>query len=244
MDKKKRARPGRTIGVLGGMGPEATGYFFNLIVQNTRAARDQDHVPAVIYSLPHIPDRTDAIVRGGPSPVPALLKGIETLARAGADFVVIPCITAHHFFPELEARSPLPLVDLVAETVGEVRRRHPRLNKLGLLASTGTVRSRLIHRAFAAEGVEVLVPGPRSQEELMAVIYGQKGARTGAAADASRRTVLSAVAGLVRRGAQAIVAGCTEIPLVLRAEDLAVPLIEPMLLAARACIRKAGGKLR
>ena len=242
--KRVKIRPRRTIGVLGGMGPEATAYFFDLIVKNTRAVRDQDHMPVIVYNLPQIPDRTTAILERGPSPLPAIVRGLETLESARADFAVIPCITAHHFLSGLPARSPLPLVNLVAKTVAEFRHRFPRLKKLGLLATTGTVRSRLLHKAFAAAGIEILVPAPGAQKQLMTAIYGKRGIKTGVASGTSRMIVLEVAAGLTRRGAQAIMAGCTEIPLVLRAEDLAVPLIEPMLIAARACIKRAGGEVR
>jgi hypothetical protein len=88
-----------TIGVLGGMGPEATAYFFERLVQSAAAGTDQDHPPVIVYSLPQIPDRTGAVLKGGPSPVPLLLRGLEALRLAGADFAVIPCVTAHYFLP-------------------------------------------------------------------------------------------------------------------------------------------------
>ena len=110
----------KTIGVLGGMGPEATAYFFGLIARNTRVSRDQDHIPVVVCSLPQVPDRTEAILHGGPSPLPLLIRGVEALRRAGADFAVMPCVTAHYFHAALAARSPLPVVNLLDETVSEV----------------------------------------------------------------------------------------------------------------------------
>jgi len=234
----------RTIGILGGMGPEATGAFFDLIVRNTLVRRDQDHVPVMIYSLPQVPDRTEAILHGGPSPLPRLRRGLVILHRAGADFAVVPCLSAHHFLPALAARSPLPLISLTEETVAEVKKRRPRLTRIGLLATTGTIRSRLFHDALEASGIEVLCPGPRDQRRVMNAIYGRSGIKAGASPDRSRRTLRSVAAGLVRHGAQAVIAGCTEVPLVLERGDLAVPLIDPMRAGALACIRRAGGRIR
>ena len=233
-----------TIGVLGGMGPEAGAYLFERIVRSVAAGRDQDHPPVVVCSLPQVPDRTEAILRGGPSPVPLLLRGLETLRRAGADFAVVACVTAHHFLPRLAARSPLPLVDLLGETVAEVARSRPVPRTIGLLATTGTVRSGLVADAFAPAGIRVIVPAARDQRRLMTAIYGRKGVKAGHTSGAARETVLSVARGLVRRGAGAVLAGCTEVPLVLGASDLAVPLIEPMEIGARAAVRRSGASLR
>jgi aspartate racemase len=234
----------KTIGILGGMGPEATAYFFSLIVRNTRVSRDQDHIPVVVCSLPQVPDRTEAILHGGPSPLPFFIRGVKTLRAAGADFAVIPCVTAHYFYPALAARSPLPVVNLLEETVREVRGRHPVMKRIGLIATTGTVRSRIFHDAFEAAGIEVLVPDAHAQARVMNAIYGRKGIKAGVTAGAPRKAILGVAADLIRGGAQGIVAGCTEVPLALGNDDLAVPLIEPMRIGVLACIRRAGGKAR
>jgi aspartate racemase len=240
MRQKKR----RTIGVLGGMGPEATAAFFDLIVRHTRARRDQDHIPVIVCSLPQIPDRTRAILHGGPSPLPLLQRGLAMLHQAGADFAVMPCLSAHHFHSALEARSPIPLVHLPEETVAEVKKRRPRLKKVGLLATTGTIRSRVFHDVFEASGIEVLCPDGRAQRRLMSAIYGRSGIKAGAPPGRPREILRNVATGLIRRGAQAVIAGCTEVPLVLGEGDLAVPLIDPMRVGALACIRRAGGRPR
>jgi aspartate racemase len=234
----------KTIGVLGGMGPEATAYFFGLIVERTRAGRDQDHVPVIIDCNPKIPDRTAAIMGEGPSPARPLLAGARRLAHAGAGFVVVPCVSAHAFLPWVRERSPVPFVDLVDETCLYVRRSVPKLKKVGLLATTGTVRSGMFDAAFRAAGMEVLVPADDGQRRLMDAIYGRAGIKAGAKSGRPRARVLAVCRELIRRGAQAIIAGCTEIPLVIAAEDISVPLIEPMRIAAEACILKAGYTLR
>jgi aspartate racemase len=239
----RREKP-RTIGILGGMGPEATAYFFDLIIKNTRAAKDQDHVPVIVVNLPAVPDRTAAILRSGPSPLPLLVHGVKVLHKAGAHFAVIPCVTAHYFHHALAARAPIPVIDLLEETAAEVGRHRPRTRKLGLIASDGTVVSRIVHDAFSAVGIEVLVPAARDQKRVTDAIYGKKGIKAGVTAGPPRKAILDVAAGLVRAGAQGIVAGCTEVPLVLGEDDLPVPLIDPMRIGARACIRKAGGRTR
>lgn len=233
-----------TIGVLGGMGPEAGAYLFAQIVRAAAAERDQDHPPVVVVSLPQVPDRTEAIVRGGPSPVPRMLRGLEALRRAGADFAVVACVSAHHYLPRLAARSPLPILSLLEETVAEVGRSRPAPGTIGLIATTGTVRSGIFDRAFAASGIRVIVPSTRDQARVMTAIYGKRGIKSGRPAASARGALVAVARELVRRGAGAVLAGCTEVPLVLRPSDLPVPLIEPLAIGARAAVRRAGARLR
>ncbi len=205
----------KTIGVLGGMGPEAGAAFFERIVRETAAGRDQDHPPVVLYSLPQVPDRTEAILHGGRDPVPALRRGLAVLERAGADFAVMSCVSAHYFLPRLVPRSPLPLISLIDETVAAIKIMKPVPRTIGLLATDGTVRSGIFARAFEAAGIAVLTPSSRDQARLMTAIYGKKGVKAGFTRGPAREVVLEVARGLVRRGAEAVVAGCTEIPLVL-----------------------------
>ncbi len=234
----------KTIGILGGMGPEATAYFFSLIIKDTAAARDQDHIPVIIYNLPQVPERTAALLGKGPSPVPLLRKGIRRLGRAGADFIVIPCITAHAFLPEIKTAGRVPILSLLDEALALSRKKIPKLKRAGLLASTGTLRSGLFHKAFATAGVEIINPTDKEQAKIMEAVFGKAGIKAGFTRGQPRRLILNAARRLIRRGAQAIIAGCTEIPLILKDEDISVPLIEPMRIAARAAIVKAGYNLK
>jgi aspartate racemase len=230
----------KALGILGGMGPEATVYFLGLVVRNTLAASDQEHVPLVVWSDPRVPNRTKAILEGGPSPLPFLVAGARALEAAGADFAVMPCITAHFFLPELAARAGIPFVSLLDEARKLLRREHPEVRRVGLVATSGTVRSGFIRDAFAKAGLEVLAPPEADQARVMEAIYGPRGVKAGFTTGSSRRAVLGVARRLLRDGAQAVMAGCTEIPLVLRAGDLDAPFVEPMLAGARACIVRAG----
>jgi aspartate racemase len=234
----------KTIGVLGGMGPEAGVYFFERVVRETAAGRDQDHPPVLLYSLPQIPDRTPAILGRGPSPVPAILRGLRVLEKAGADFAVMSCISAHFFYPRLAPRSPVPLYSLIDDTLAAIGKMRPVPRTIGLIGTTGTVRSGIVARPFEAAGFEVILPFGRDQKRVMTAIYGKKGIKAGVTEGPPRETILDIAGDLVRRGAGAILAGCTEIPLALQATDLPVPLVEPMAIGARAAVRRAGARLR
>jgi aspartate racemase len=226
------------------MGPEATVYFFSLIVRQTQAARDQDHIPIIIYNNPKIPERTAAVLGKGPSPAPLLTAGVRNLAAAGADFIVVPCITAHAFFKEMKAASPVPILNLLDETLAYVRRKLPGLRRAGILASAGTVKSGLFEKAFSRAGIEIITPPEEEQNRVAEAIFGAKGIKAGFTSGRPRRLLLGVGRRLIRKGAQAVIAGCTEIPLALREGDFPVPLLEPLRIAAAASILRAGYRIK
>jgi aspartate racemase len=222
------------------MGPEATLAFYGRIIASTPAAADQDHLRVLIDSNPKVPDRTAAILHGGPSPVPAMQRSAEALARAGADFVVIPCVSAHFFLEELRARIALPVISMLDVAAAALCGHRPRIGTVGLLATSGTITGGRFQERLAQEGIETLSPEAADQRRVMAAIYEIKGA-PGGRGRAALAAELTAVAGrLSERGAEGIVAGCTEIPLVLGPGDLPLPLFDTLLLLARAAITAAG----
>lgn len=234
----------KTIGILGGMGPEATAYFYELIINQTKAEKDQEHIKAIIYSNPEIPPRTDAILGKVPIPTPLLVEGFQRLKDSGADFVVMPCVTAHYFYPEVKDQVDIPFVSLLDEAVKWAKDEVPELRKAGLIASSGTMESRLFYNAFANAGIEVLNPEEEEQNQVMEAIFGPKGIKAGFISGFPKETLVNIAKVLVARGADAIIAGCTEVPLVLKDLDIPVPLIEPLRIAAQACILEAGYELK
>jgi aspartate racemase len=229
-----------TIGILGGMGPEATADCFVKIITNTPARTDQDHLRVVIDSNPKVPDRTAAILGRGESPLPLLVAGAEALERAGADFLIIPCVSAHFFLEDLRRRARLPILsifDAVAETIERLR---PEVKKVGLLGTTGTVEGGLLQRRLEESDIETVVPGCEVQAKIMAAIYDIKETRPARSRAEIQADLVAVAESLIAHGARGIVAACTEIPLALIQEDLAVPYFDSLLLLARAAIRRAG----
>jgi len=233
----------KTIGILGGMGPEATAYFFNLIIENTDAAKDQEHIPILIWNNPKIPPRTEAILYGGPSPLPLLIEGVKILEKGGAGLIVMPCITAHYFARQIARRAKVPFVNLLDESLRFAKKRIPGMKKAGLVASSGTVKSRLFHKTFEKNGIEIMTPEPNEQRKVTDAIFGNSGIKAGFTTGRPRTTVVRIARRLIERGAEAVIAGCTEVPLVLKENDISVPLIEPMKIGALTCIKRAGYKL-
>jgi len=224
------------------MGPAATADFYQKIIQATPASGDQDHLKVLILSNPHIPDRTAAISGDGPDPLPALVESAQVLARAGCDFIAIPCVTAHFFYDPLQRAVPIPILHIVGETVTTVVKEYPECRRLGLLATTGTLASRLFESYFEPRGLQILLPDPGVQAStVMEAIYAVK---HGEALDRPRRLIQEAAAHLERQGAEAIIAGCTEVPLILRDGDLSIPVIDPTWILAKAAVRRAMGEDR
>jgi aspartate racemase len=234
----------QTIGILGGMGPEATAHFYTLIIKSTKAEKDQEHIPVIIYSHPEIPERTDAVLGKGPSPLPCLLEGVRVLKEAGADFIVMPCVTAHHFYNEIMANVRFPFLNLVDETLLYALRKMPEMKRVGVIASTGTLKSRLFHEAFAREGVEIVEPADEEQAQVMEAIFGKEGIKAGSTSGKCREIIHDMARALIQRGAEAVIAGCTEVPLVLKEGDIDVPLIEPLHILAEVSVLKAGYELK
>ncbi len=233
----------KTIGILGGMGPEATIDLFTKIVKGTRAKKDQDHLRIIIENNPKIPDRTLAIQGRGPSPLPQLIRSAKILEKAGADFIVIPCVTVHHFFESFKGKIKIPILHIIEETVRYVERKLKRIKRIGLLATSGTVESGIFQKAFSHHHVELILPDQESQKKLiMEAIYGREGIKAIGPSERSKALLLRASHRLVRNGAQAILAGCTEIPLVLKDGDLPVPVIDPLSILAESAIKRAGGR--
>ncbi len=226
----------KTIGILGGMGPEATAELFLRIIRAAKAKRDQDHPRVIIYSNSKIPDRTGAILHGGPSPLPMMVETGRTLQRAGADFLIMPCNTAHHYFQELQEALEVPvlhMIDLsarVAQALG--------VGRVGLLATDGTLATGLYQESYGRFQVETLAPSPQDQKRVMEAIYTHIKAGD---LEEGRKLILEVSRALIQEGAEAVVCGCTEVSLVLRQGDLEVPVIDPMETLAEEAVKLAKG---
>ena len=230
----------KTIGILGGMGPEATADLFYRIVKATPVERDQDHLRTIIYSNSKVPDRTPAITGGGESPLPEMLMAARALEGAGADFLIIPCNTAHYFIDHLRSELGIPVLHMIEMTARHVARNYPNARKVGLIATDGTLKSGIYERFFETAGMEVLVPTAELQHRSMDAIYGhiKKGEL-----DTGRSITLDVAQDFVGRGADLVICGCTEISLILKDGDIAVPVLDPLQVLAEVAVRVGRGLL-
>ena len=227
----------KTIGILGGMGPLATADLFRKIVLMTDAACDNDHIRIYIDDNSSIPDRTAAILSGGPDPVPNMTDSLRKLEACGADCIIMPCNTAHYFLPQLQALTPIPILSMLEATAKACAAAYPG-KTAAILATKGTLATRLYDNALAKEGVACLTPDEAGQDALMRVIYD--GVKAGAAPDAYRQDMTRVLDDLTARGADYFILGCTELPLAAQALGLTQPTVDPTAELAKTAITFCG----
>jgi aspartate racemase len=231
--------PDRIIGILGGMGPRATLDLFRHIINLTPVKRDQDHIRVLIYSNPKIPDRTQAIVHGGESPLPSLIETAKLLEKSGAGIIAMPCNTAHHFLPEIRQQIGIPFLDMIDAVCRKLCRSFPFVKTVGLLSSIGTVRSGIYDRCFSAAGIRVITPCGEDQTRVQSSINQIK---VGDHNRSTQETLQSIGAKLVEAGAEAIVLGCTEIPLAFDSGDVNYTVLNSTRVLAEAAVDWALGR--
>lgn len=211
----------RAIGILGGMGPAATVDLMARIVAATPAQGDSGHLRLLVDSNPAIPDRNRAIEGDGPSPAPMLVVMAQGLERQGAEMLAIACNSAHAWAAEIRGATAIPLVSMIDATIAAIARDHPGVRRIGLLAADACLGANLYQAPLAAAGYDIVLPD--DQAGLMKLVYGVKAGDTGSRA---RAGMAALAAGLVARGAELIVAACTEVPLLLGQADCPVPLVD------------------
>jgi len=194
------------------MGPLATADFYEKLIAQTPAARDQEHVPLVVYAVPQVPDRTAAILYGAESPLPALLAGLRTLVAAGAQAIAIPCNTAHAWYDDLAAASPVPILHIADAASAAAARIAGAGARLGLVATAGTLAADFYPRRLAERGFDCVVPAAAEMDDL--VTPGIAKVKAGEL-DGGARLLERSVDALLARGAAAVILGCTEVPVAL-----------------------------
>ena len=224
----------RTVGVLGGMGALATVDFLHKLVVATPAITDQGQVPLLVRFCPEVPDRVDALFGRGPSPEPALVAAAQALERGGAECLAIPCNTAHAWHDAIAAGVSIPVLHIVDTALAAVAQLGIT-GPVGLLGTTGTLRSGIY--AARGPGIEWVLSTEREQTDW--VVPGIHAVKT-LHAEQGGELLRRAAQALVQRGAVSVVMACTEIPIALDKHDIGVPLVDPTLTLARACVAWAG----
>ena len=226
----------RIIGILGGMGPEATADLYLRIIKLTPVKKDQDHIRVIIYSNSKIPDRTSAILGTGPSPLPEMINTGKMLEQSGADFIIMPCNTAHFYHSALQATLHIPVLNMIQLAAKKMKYSNPLIRTMGLLATDGTIFSRLYEEAFRNQGIELLLPETIEQMEVMKAIYYyiKKG-------DLKRggQIIHRVAETLIDQGAEAMICGCTEVSLVLKDGALSIPILDPLQVLAEEAVHYA-----
>lgn len=220
-------------GIVGGMGPLATIELMRLVMEETPASCDQEHIPLLVYSNPRIPDRTKAILGEGQSPVAALIESSQLLEKAGATFLALPCNTAHYFLPQVEAAVSVPIINMIEETAVEVEQ--AGISKIGILATDGTIKTGIYQTALKAHGIEAEIPDETHQPAVMEAIYAVK-----AGCDLKEtEKILEPVLIFMSERVDTVIAGCTELPMLLRGPAHGLAVIDTLRVLARRIVARA-----
>ncbi len=225
----------KTIGILGGMGPEATNELCTLITSLTPATKDQEHVPVISWNNSQLPHRIDAIFGNGKSPVPEMIKMAQGLEFLGCDFLIIPCNTAHYYIKDIQPHITIPFINYMEEVTAFIKRQYPSVRRVGVLGTNLTAKARLYEIPLLRENFVVLLPQEAEIELVTEAIYEIKSGRK----ERAKLLFEEAAQTLVANGAEVIISGCTEIPLVLKQENVSFPVLDPSRIVAQRVVELA-----
>jgi aspartate racemase len=233
------------LGIVGGVGPAATVDFMGKVVAHTPAGRDQEHIKMVVEQNPQIPDRTANLLYDQTDPTMAMYATCKRLESAGANAIAIPCNTAHAYVERIQAHLRVPIVNMLTETVEAIVQRYGAGKTVGLLATSGTLKSQVYHEAVRRAGLQIITPDVDYQALVMASIYGDRGIKAGFTEGICKDQLLTAAEHLCELGADVLILGCTELPLVLEHSEACmignheVALVDPTTILALKCIELA-----
>jgi aspartate racemase len=230
--------PQRVVGIIGGMGPEATVELMRRVTVRTRAEDDADHVHLLIESNPKIPSRIAHLIEGtGRDPLPDILRVARNLEGAGAEALAIPCNTAHHYAQEIQAAVAIPLLHMVKLTVARIAAQSPSV-RVGVLASTAVHRVGVYERELIGRDLEAV--RPRRQDDLMALIRGVKRGETGA--QAARR--LAEIGAELADHCEIALIACSELSLISGELAARGRVLDSLDVLADAIVEFAGARTR
>lgn len=202
----------KTVGIIGGMGPEATVDLMTKIINLTPAKDDADHIRMIVDNNPKIPSRIKALIeKTGESPSLAMVTTAKALQTYGADFIVIPCNTAHHYHSDVVEAVTIPVLNMIELTVSHVRRKHPTMRKVGILASTAVIELHLYDTLFSDHKINVIAPDTLGQQKVMDSIRQIKSGIKDANAV---KGIADAITDIESQGAECIIIACTEISVI------------------------------
>lgn len=226
----------KRLGILGGMGPAASAEYITRLVEQTQANCDQEHIPFVLWNEPRIPDRSTSIRNGDDKPLPYLLQGIQVLKAVGCTLIVIPCNSAHFWYDELiKLKVPIVhIVDSVAYSLCDLN----VTGKVGVIGTQGTIESGLYQNGLT--DWDCIIP---NQEEMDNIVQPAIDLVKAGDMVKSHTMLMSVVDSLIARGAQAVVLGCTEIPLAIREHSQnGIPLINSIDSLVKVAIKEFDNK--
>lgn len=229
----------KSFGIIGGLGPMATAYLLQLIVDMTDAKTDQEHIDAIIFNRPGVPDRTAYILDPSkPSPVPPMVDMAQKLENLGVCAIGTPCVTAHSFHEALQSSVNVPFIHMVQETAAYLKA--AGCKKAGIMATSGTVHMGLFQKALTDAGLDYALPDTEMQQHVMSLIYDN--VKAGIPADMDKFRAVSAA--LRAEGCDAVILGCTELSIIKRDNEIGPGYLDALEVLARAAILTCGKNVK
>lgn len=210
-------------GIMGGMGPEATIDFMSKVLNKTKAESDQDHIRMIVDHDPKVPNRHAAIKGVGEDVGGYLANMAKGLENSGADFVAMVCNTAHAFEGDIQEAIDIPFISIIDVVIENIKKNHPDVTKVGVMAAEGALDANLYQNALKQAGIEPVLWGTQALADFMGILYQVKSGNTG---ELIQKEMIRLADDLADKGAEVLISGCTEIPLILSPNDIALPLVE------------------
>ena len=223
------------VGIIGGMGPEATVDLMRRVIAATPAQDDTDHIHMIVDNNPKIPSRITALIDGtGESPSPELCRMAIGLEKSGATFIAIPCNTAHAYLEDVRGAVHIPVLDMPRLAAAYLQAMILTRRTVGVLASTAVLRIKHYDRVLSEVGLKALYP--EDQTGLMAVIRGVKRGDTGLA---NRNRFKQIAQNLLESGCDVLLIACTELSVLADTLDDALPITDAMDVLVNEIVRLA-----
>ena len=225
-------------GVLGGMGPIATVDFMSRVITLNPISNEEDHIHLIVDQNPHIPNRQIKSISQKELISSLLIESAQKLESIGANFIIMPCNTAHIFADDIKKAIGVPFISIVEETVGEILKLYPKHKQIGLMATSACIESEIYQKALINTDKLAVCPDQKFQEQCMQTIFAIK---DGEEINPMRNRMIEVAEHIIDKGAETIIAGCTEIPLIINSSDIEVPLISSTEILAIRTIEFANG---
>lgn len=229
----------KILGVIGGMGPEATSYYYENVIAHTKASRDQEHIDMVILSHAAMPDRTEAIISGNSRHlINMLCNDARTLETLGVSNIAITCNTSHYFYEQIQRATKVPVIHMIQESVSYAVRDFGNVKRVGIMATDGTINSKIYHKACRKSGVTPVKLSEERQRDVMSLIYDD--VKAGKPGD--RRKFDRVVSEFMRKGCDVIILACTELSVFKGKHDVPSICLDAMDVLVKESILRSGAE--
>jgi aspartate racemase len=226
----------KKIGIFG-ISPYATIDLYKNITDLTPAKKDWEYCQIIINSNPRIPSRTRHVILGEEDPTPYMIKGVQDLERNGVDLIALPCNSAHYYYDALQSSVKVEIVNLIEAVTKYILLQQPSIKKIGLLSAPIPAKKKLYYNSFKKHGIEVLHLDEENQDLIYEVIDEVK---KGILSEQGNREKVKTAIGFIKKlGAEAVILGCTELPMAIKQDDVDLPIYDCNQIYAQKIVSKA-----